>query len=85
MLDRITNTFNKKVKAHSDHVENAAGADQSPSSSSESSEKVADNNNNPPEESIEDYYYLDKPFYRYKFLNILNWYIFLNTISSTSS
>ncbi|EMG45196.1 Hexose transporter [Candida maltosa Xu316] len=37
------------------------------------------------EKSIDDYLYLDKPFYRYKFLNVLNWYIFLNTISCTSN
>ncbi|RCK54454.1 Lactose permease [Candida viswanathii] len=38
-----------------------------------------------PEESIDDYLYLDKPFYKYRFMHVLNWYIFLNTLSATTS
>lgn len=37
------------------------------------------------DESINDYLYLEKSFFRYRFLNILHWYIFLSTLSSTSS
>ncbi|CAI5759396.1 unnamed protein product [Candida verbasci] len=35
------------------------------------------------EKSIKEFLFLDKPFYRYGFINLLNFYIFLITISST--
>ncbi|RCK63069.1 Lactose permease [Candida viswanathii] len=47
--------------------------------------KIAEPGNILTHESIDDYLYLDKPFYKYAFLNVLHWYVFLNTISSTSS
>ncbi|RCK58184.1 Lactose permease [Candida viswanathii] len=59
-----------------DHVEDAGAS---------LSQSVANPENVLKHESIDDYLYLDKPFYRYGFLNVLHFFILLNTISSTSS
>ncbi|EMG46765.1 LAC12 Lactose permease [Candida maltosa Xu316] len=58
-----------------DHIENA-----SPSNSIDKNIEHA-----VVEETIDDYIYLDKPFYKYWFFNLLHWYIFVNTLSSTSN